>query len=58
MGGNKICPECGQEFKGNGFDGIDGHWRAKKNYKTHEGRIPYEKAWPLIQSGTYKSEKD
>jgi hypothetical protein len=24
----KICPECGHEFKGNGFDGIDAHWRA------------------------------
>jgi hypothetical protein len=44
-----ICPECGHEFKGNGFDGIDAHWRAK-----HENVMPYEKAWPLIKAGTYE----
>jgi hypothetical protein len=43
-----ICPECGRRFKGNGFDGIDAHWRAK-----HEHIMPYSKAWPLIRSGTY-----
>jgi hypothetical protein len=42
-----ICPECDYQFKGNGFDGIDAHWRAK-----HEK--PYDQAWPLIKAGTYK----
>ncbi|HXX22417.1 MAG TPA: hypothetical protein VEO19_04635 [Terriglobia bacterium] len=45
----KVCPECDHVFKGNGWDGIDAHWRAK-----HERVIPYNEAWPLIQSGTYK----
>jgi hypothetical protein len=42
------CPECGHQFQGNGWDGIDAHWRAK-----HETIMPYEQAWPLIKSGTY-----
>jgi hypothetical protein len=49
----KVCPECGHEFKGNGFDGIDAHWRAK-----HEDVMPYEEAWPLIQSGEYERSGD
>jgi hypothetical protein len=44
-----VCPECGHQFRGNGFDGIDAHWRAN-----HEHRMPYRVAWPLIQSGTYR----
>jgi hypothetical protein len=43
-----VCPECGYRFKGNGFDGIDAHWRAK-----HEGIMPYKDAWPLVKSGDY-----
>jgi len=43
-----VCPECGQKFKGNGFDGIDAHWRAK-----HETIMPYKDAWPLVKSGNY-----
>lgn len=43
-----VCPECGYQFQGNGFDGIDAHWRAK-----HEHRMRYSEDWPLIQSGTY-----
>ncbi|MGB6726443.1 MAG: hypothetical protein WBE74_11105, partial [Terracidiphilus sp.] len=35
-------------FRGNGFDGIDAHWRAK-----HEHLMPYKEAWPLISAGTY-----
>jgi hypothetical protein len=35
-----VCPECGHQFKGNGFDGIDAHWRAK-----HEAVMPYKDAW-------------
>ena len=42
------CPECGHQFQGNGFDGIDAHWRAK-----HNVIMPYEEAWPLIRDGRY-----
>jgi len=44
----KVCPECGYVFKGNGWDGIDAHWKSK-----HEDIMPYEEAWPLLKSGTY-----
>jgi hypothetical protein len=44
----KVCPECGHRFRGNGWDGIDAHWRSQ-----HESILPYGKAWPLIQSGKY-----
>jgi hypothetical protein len=43
-----VCPECDHKFKGDGFDGIDVHWRAK-----HQDIMPYKKAWPLIKSGNY-----
>lgn len=43
-----VCPECGHQFKGSGFDGIDAHWRAR-----HEATMPYREAWPLIKSGRY-----
>jgi len=46
---SKICPECGREFQGNGWDGIDAHWKAN-----HENIMPYRDAWPLIESGRYK----
>jgi predicted RNase H-like nuclease len=46
--GKKVCPECGHIFKGNGWDGIDAHWRSK-----HERILPYEEAWPLLKSGKY-----
>lgn len=52
-----VCPECGRQFKGKGFEGIDAHWRAKTNRTTHEDIMPYNKAWPLIRSGTYNREK-
>src|SRR5450432_3048866 len=42
------CPECGHEFQGKGWDGIDAHWKAK-----HEQVMRYVDAWPLIQSGQY-----
>jgi len=45
---NRICPECSHEFQGNGWDGIDAHWRAK-----HGHIMSYEEAWPLISAGTY-----
>lgn len=44
-----VCPECGHVFQGNGWDGIDAHWRA-----AHGGVMPYEEAWPLIKAGTYR----
>ncbi len=25
----RVCPECRHVFKGNGWDGIDAHWKAK-----------------------------
>jgi hypothetical protein len=45
----KVCPECGHEFKGNGWDGIDAHWKAK-----HAHIMRYEDAWPLLAAGIYK----
>jgi hypothetical protein len=45
----KVCPECSHVFQGDGWDGIDAHWRAR-----HEKKMPYEKAWPQIKSGKYK----
>ena len=45
----KVCPECGHIFKGNGWDGIDAHWKSK-----HEDIMPYEKAWRLLKSGEYQ----
>lgn len=49
----KFCPECGHVFQGNGWDGIDAHWKA------HHGHVmSYEKVWKLIQSGTYKRPKE
>lgn len=47
-----ICPECGHQFRRNGFDGIDAHWRAK-----HDDVMPYEEAWPLIKSVSYANRR-
>lgn len=33
----KVCPECGQRFMGNGWDGVDAHWRSK-----HENILRYK----------------
>jgi hypothetical protein len=49
LGNGAVCPECGHEFKGNGFDGIDAHRRAN-----HERIMPYKEAWPLIKVGRYE----
>ena len=46
----KVCPECGHRFKGNGWDGIDAHWKSK-----HENVMPYADAWLLLKSGNYRS---
>jgi hypothetical protein len=36
----RVCLECGHVFQGNGWDGIDAHWRAK-----HEQVMPYQMFW-------------
>src|SRR5262245_58557983 len=36
----RVCPACRHEFQGNGWDGVDAHWRAH-----HETRMPYEAFW-------------
>lgn len=48
----KVCPECEQEFRGNGWGGIDAHWKAH-----HEDIMPYSEAWPIIKSGRRPSER-
>ena len=45
----KVCPECGHQFQGNGWDGIDAHWKSPR--KGHEHIMPYSEAWPIIRSG-------
>jgi hypothetical protein len=38
------CPTYDQVFKGNGWDGIDAHWKAK-----HErSKLPYQEFWEGI----------
>jgi len=46
----KLCPECGFRFLGDGWDGLDAHWRSR-----HQAAMSYEAAWPLIRSGLYES---
>jgi hypothetical protein len=41
--GPRICPLCGHVFQGNGWDGIDAHWRAH-----HEILIPYTQFWQSL----------
>ncbi|MBE0471857.1 MAG: hypothetical protein IBX55_20400 [Methyloprofundus sp.] len=40
----KVCPECGHQFTGKGWAGIDAHWKSK-----HEHIMPYDQAWRLIR---------
>lgn len=47
-----ICPECGLQFEGKGFEGIDAHWRS-----AHEGVMSYEEARPLILAGEYSARR-
>ncbi len=35
----RVCPECKHVFRGNGWDGIDAHWKAR-----HEDIMPYSEA--------------
>ncbi len=39
----RICPLCNHIFQGNGWVGIDAHWRAK-----HENVIQYEEFWESL----------
>ena len=39
----RICPESGHVFQGNGWDGIDAHWRSK-----HEKVMPYRDFWDSL----------
>ena len=48
----KVCPVCGHVFQGNGWDGIDGHWRSK-----HEHIMAYATAWPIIEAGGRPSDE-
>lgn len=41
--GPRVCPACGHVFRGNGWDGIDSHWRAQ-----HEGNMSYEQFWDSL----------
>jgi len=44
QGQPRECPSCGQVFKGNGWDGVDSHWKAK-----HESSLlPYDEFWAGI----------
>ena len=39
----RVCPECSHIFQGNGWEGIDAHWRSK-----HESVMRYEDFWSGI----------
>jgi len=49
----EVCPECGYVFKGNGWEGIDAHWRSK-----HEHVMTYTNAWPLIRNGQWAAMRE
>ena len=42
----KTYPECGHEFQGGTWGGIDAHWKAD-----HSQIMPYKEAWPIIKAG-------
>jgi hypothetical protein len=39
----KTCPICSHHFQGNGWDGVDAHWRSK-----HEAFMPYQNFWDAL----------
>ena len=43
-GSTKRCPICAHAFKGNGWDGIDSHWKAH-----HLDVCDYASAWQIIK---------
>ena len=42
----RICPICDHIFKGNGWDGIDAHWKAN-----HLDIMPYDDFWNSLCEG-------
>jgi hypothetical protein len=49
----KACPECGHEFQGGTWGGIDSHWKAR-----HSQIMPYLEAWPIIKAGRKPSAEE
>jgi predicted RNase H-like nuclease len=46
------CPECDHIFLGQGWGGIDAHWKAQ-----HLHIMSYESAWPIIRKGLKPSDE-
>jgi hypothetical protein len=44
--GPRVCPLCGHQFQGNGWDGIDAHWRSR-----HRDVMSYEAFWQSLCAG-------
>src|SRR5215216_1904561 len=42
----QTCPECHHTFRGNGWDGIDAHWRSN-----HSAVRSYEEFWNTLCEG-------
>ncbi len=53
VAGPRQCPECRHVFRGNGWDGIDAHWRAK-----HESTATYEEFWSSLCDGHLKDTRE
>ncbi len=47
--GPRVCPQCGFEFSGPGWAGIDGHWK-----RCHEDVMSYEAFWESLCPGHRK----
>jgi hypothetical protein len=41
--GPRTCPECGYVFRGNGWDGIDAHWKNR-----HPHAVEYKEFWASL----------
>lgn len=39
----RVCPACGHVFQGNGWDGIDAHWRSR-----HRPVMSYGQFWSTM----------
>ena len=44
----KSCPECLQVFNGNGWTGVDPHWKSER--VGHLGVMPYDRFWNTLCS--------
>ena len=44
----RVCPVCGHEFRGNGWDGVDAHYRRKTDSHEQATGLSYTKWWELI----------